>query len=179
MWSPGGGCRRSLNLHFSPKKGSSGWSWVWGWGASVASGREREAEAAVGGGGRVPCIAMAPVLVVLLLSLCGAQAAMDSCYEPATGRAQRCMPEFCNAAFGRTVLASHVCGSPGPEEFCLQTGVTGVTKSCHLCDAHDSHNASLLNDFHSEEEPTWWQSPSMLHGIQFPNSVNLTLHLGE
>ncbi|XP_041048727.1 laminin subunit gamma-3 [Carcharodon carcharias] len=107
---------------------------------------------------------------------------MDSCYEQESRRAQRCVPEFCNAAFGRTLLASHVCGSPVPEEFCLQTGVTGVTKSCHVCDARDpqrSHNASSLNDFHSEEEPSWWQSPSMLHGIQFPNSVNLTLHLGK
>ncbi|XP_038637731.1 laminin subunit gamma-3-like [Scyliorhinus canicula] len=122
------------------------------------------------------------LLTALCLHLCHALAGMDSCYEQESGRAQRCMPEFCNAAFGRTVLASHVCGSPLPEEFCLQTGVTGVTQSCHVCDAHDaqrSHNASSLNDFHSEEEPSWWQSPSMLQGIQFPNSVNLTLHLGK
>eukprot|EP00061_Rhincodon_typus_P005522 g25133.t1 len=124
---------------------------------------------------------MAPVVAVLLVvCVCNALAAMDSCYEPGTGTAQRCMPEFRNAAFGRTLLATHVCGSPHPEEYCLQTGVTGVTKSCHVCDAQHperSHNASFLNDFHSEEEPTWWQSPSMLHGVQFPNSVNLTLHL--
>ncbi|XP_078083670.1 laminin subunit gamma-3-like [Mustelus asterias] len=120
-------------------------------------------------------------LAALSLHLCNALAGMDSCYQQ-SGSAQRCIPEFCNAAFGRTVLASRVCGSPLPEEFCLQTGVTGVTKSCHVCDAQDaqrSHNASSLNDFHSEEEPSWWQSPSMLHGIQFPNSVNLTLHLGK
>ncbi|XP_067868245.1 laminin subunit gamma-3-like [Heterodontus francisci] len=121
-------------------------------------------------------------LAALSLHLWNGQAGMDSCYEPQSGRAQRCLPEFCNAAFGRTVLASRVCGSPVAEEFCLQTGVTGVTKSCHVCDAQDSqrsHNASFLNDFHSEEEPSWWQSPSMLHEVQFPNSVNLTLHLGK
>ncbi|XP_051893430.1 LOW QUALITY PROTEIN: laminin subunit gamma-3-like [Pristis pectinata] len=121
-------------------------------------------------------------LTALSLHLCTALAGMDSCYEQESGKAQRCMPEFCNAAFNRTVLASDACGFPGPEEYCLQTGVTGVTKSCQVCDAQDpqrSHNASYLNDFHNEQEPTWWQSPSMLHGVQFPNSVNLTLHLGK
>ncbi|XP_032905150.1 laminin subunit gamma-3 isoform X1 [Amblyraja radiata] len=119
-------------------------------------------------------------LTALSLHLCVALAGMDSCYdEQEPGRAQRCMPEFCNAAFGRSVLASAVCGHPDPEEYCLQTGATGVTKSCHTCDARRSHNSTSLNDFHSEEEPSWWQSPSMLHGVQFPNSVNLTLHLGK
>lgn len=119
-------------------------------------------------------------LTALSLHLCVALAGMDSCYdEQEPGRAQRCIPEFCNAAFGRSVLASAVCGDPDPEEYCLQTGATGVTKSCHTCDARRSHNSTSLNDFHSEEEPSWWQSPSMLHGVQFPNSVNLTLHLGE
>lgn len=59
---------------------------------------------------------------------------------------------------------------------------TGSTRSCHLCDASDpelSHNASLLTDFHRNEENTWWQSQSMFYGIQHPNSVNLTLHLGK
>ncbi|XP_062929717.1 laminin subunit gamma-1-like [Mobula hypostoma] len=121
-------------------------------------------------------------LTAFSMHLCAVLAGMDSCYEQESGKAQRCMPEFCNAAFGRTVLASDVCGFPAPEEYCLQTGVTGVTKSCHVCDAPDpqqSHNATYLNDFHNELEPTWWQSPSMLRGVQFPNSVNLTLHLGK
>lgn len=104
-------------------------------------------------------------------------AAMDSCYD-GEGAPSRCMPKFENIAFNRTVVASNVCGSPA-EEYCMQTG---STRSCHLCDASDpelSHNAGLLTDFHRNEENTWWQSQSMFYGIQHPNSVNLTLHLGK
>ncbi|XP_068190889.1 laminin subunit gamma-3 [Antennarius striatus] len=104
-------------------------------------------------------------------------AAMDSCYDE-EGIPSRCMPKFENVAFNRTVVASNVCGSP-PEDYCMQTG---STRSCHYCDASDpdlNHNASLLTDFHRNEESTWWQSQSMFYGIQHPNSVNLTLHLGK
>lgn len=105
------------------------------------------------------------------------QGAMDSCYDD-EGLPSRCMPKFENAAFNRTVLASNVCGFP-PEDYCMQTS---NTRPCHHCDTSDpglSHNASLLTDFHTDEDPTWWQSQSMFYGIQFPDSVNLTLHLGK
>ncbi|NWI11131.1 LAMC3 protein, partial [Crypturellus soui] len=97
------------------------------------------------------------------------------------GRPRRCMPVFENAAFARAARATNTCGSP-PEDFCLQMGARDATKLCHRCDAADPrlhHNASLLTDFHSEEESTWWQSQSMAFGIQHPNSVNITLHLGK
>lgn len=106
------------------------------------------------------------------------RAAMDSCYDEEEGASSRCMPKFENLSFNRTVVASNVCGSP-PEDYCMQTG---STRSCHRCDASDperSHNTSLLTDFHRSEENTWWQSQSMYYGIQHPNSVNLTLHLGK
>ncbi|KAM4527482.1 laminin subunit gamma-3 [Odontesthes bonariensis] len=106
-----------------------------------------------------------------------AWAAMDSCYDE-EGVPSFCMPKFENVAFNRTVVASNVCGSP-PEDYCMQTG---STRACHYCDAshpHLSHNASFLNDFHRNDEPTWWQSQSMYYGIQYPKSVNLTLHLGK
>ncbi|XP_028274254.1 laminin subunit gamma-3 [Parambassis ranga] len=124
--------------------------------------------------------AVRSVLLNLLLSLHlhVVWATMDSCYDDDEGVPSRCMPEFENVAFSHTVVASNVCGSP-PEEYCMQTG---STRSCHLCDATHpdlSHNASLLTDFNRNEEPTWWQSQSMYYGIQHPNSVNLTLHLGK
>ncbi|KAM9719019.1 laminin subunit gamma-1 [Menidia menidia] len=108
------------------------------------------------------------------------RAAMDECVDE-RGRAQRCMPEFVNAAFNATVEATDTCGAP-PEEYCVQTGATGVTKSCHICDAHapqHAHGAAFLTDYNNQQEVTWWQSQTMLAGVQHPHAINLTLHLGK
>ncbi|XP_063000787.1 laminin subunit gamma-3 [Elgaria multicarinata webbii] len=119
-------------------------------------------------------------LALAFLDLRLSMGAMDSCYD-AEGHAQRCMPTFENAAFGRQAQVSNTCGSP-PEDFCLQMGTRDSSTLCHRCDASDAllhHNSSSLTDFHSQEEPTWWQSQSMAFGVQYPNPVNITLHLGK
>jgi laminin gamma 1 len=57
-----------------------------------------------------------------------------------------------------------------------------VNSRCQKCDANDrrySHSAEHLNDYHIQGNVTWWQSDTMLEGIQYPNSVNLTLHFGK
>ncbi|XP_060107379.1 laminin subunit gamma-3 [Heteronotia binoei] len=120
------------------------------------------------------------LLSILFLELQLASGAMDSCYNP-QGLAHRCMPIFENAAFGKPVEVSNTCGTP-LEDYCLQMGTRDSSKLCHRCDAGDPslhHNATHLTDFHSQEEPTWWQSQSMAFGVQHPSSVNITLHLGK
>ncbi|XP_077442006.1 laminin subunit gamma-3 isoform X1 [Vanacampus margaritifer] len=112
-------------------------------------------------------------------SLPPAGASMDSCYDEETAAPSRCLPKFENVAFNRSVVVSNECGST-PEDFCMQMG--SAARSCHRCDASVpgfSHSAALLTDFHRNDEPTWWQSQSMYFGIQHPNSINLTLHLGK
>ncbi|XP_069729416.1 LOW QUALITY PROTEIN: laminin subunit gamma-3 [Phaenicophaeus curvirostris] len=124
---------------------------------------------------------MAQPLGLCLLVLLGLGAGgSSSCWDP-QGQPRRCMPVFENAAFGRAVEVTNTCGSP-PEEYCLQMGARHASTLCHRCDATDPrhhHNASFLTDFHSQEESTWWQSQSMAFGIQYPNSVNITLRLGK
>uniref|UniRef100_UPI00358F6F53 laminin subunit gamma-1-like isoform X2 n=1 Tax=Myxine glutinosa TaxID=7769 RepID=UPI00358F6F53 len=120
---------------------------------------------------------LAPLLVCLLVT--STAATTDLCRD-VTGRVQQCQPEFENVAARAAVETSDTCGSP-PEDFCVQTGATGVTKSCHVCDSMDpakSHNASSMTD--SLGSKSWWQSRNMYTGpVQFPNAVNITVHLGK
>ncbi|NXN15355.1 LAMC3 protein, partial [Indicator maculatus] len=126
-----------------------------------------------------PSMAQPPGLCLLVLLGLGTGGS-PACYDP-RGQPRRCMPDFENAAFGRAAHATNTCGSP-PEDYCLQMGARHASTLCHRCDASDPqlhHNSSFLTDFHSQEESTWWQSQSMAFGIQHPNSVNITLHLGK
>lgn len=94
---------------------------------------------------------------------------------------QRCVPEFGNIAYNIPVEATNTCGMNGRTDFCTQTEVG--QKYCGSCYAPNnpqnltSYPPLHLTDLNNEGNLTWWQSETMLEGIQHPNQVNLTLHL--
>ena len=93
-----------------------------------------------------------------------------------------CDSPFVNPAFKLPVQVTNECGIGEKEMFCVQAESTKTIRSCGYCDANDpklSHPATYLTDYHSHDNMTWWQSSTMVRNIQHPNSVKLTLNLGE
>jgi netrin 1 len=86
-------------------------------------------------------------------------------------RYQRCIPDFVNAAFQKSISASSTCGNPA-QEFCSSKN------ACHLCDtsqARTSYPIDYLTDLNNPNNFTCWQSDRLRAG----ENVSLTLSLNK
>lgn len=84
-------------------------------------------------------------------------------------RYQRCIPDFINAAFRKTISVSSTCGSPA-KQFC------SLKKGCYVCDASQDNNsypAEYLTDMNNVNNLTCWQSDYMKKGEQISLILSL------
>ena len=113
----------------------------------------------------------------------------DPCYDPLTGKAQRCIPNFENIAYNRRVVASSTCGSP-PINYCLHNNGAGSSSSssgissrsinkhmqCDKCDEKVNgsvRGAKYLTDLEETNTTCWVSGP-----VYEPGHIsNLTLDI--
>ncbi|XP_051274365.1 netrin 2 [Dicentrarchus labrax] len=110
----------------------------------------------------------------------GQQTPPDPCYDD-KGTARRCIPEFINAAFGKEVMVSSVCGRPTSRSCSVveRGDDRPSVRTCQICDAADprrAHPSSYLTDLNSAHNLTCWQSENLNTS---PYNVTLTLSLGK
>ncbi|CAF1669865.1 unnamed protein product, partial [Adineta ricciae] len=117
-------------------------------------------------------------LLVCFSSLCTASRWYRMFYsnhdDPCTDRHhryQRCIPDFVNAAFHKSIYASSTCGNPA-KEFCSNNN------QCHLCDASQartSYPTDHLTDINNPNNLTCWQSDR----VQTGENISLILSLNK
>lgn len=119
-------------------------------------------------------------LAVAALAL--AAAPPDPCYED--GRPRRCIPDFVNAAFGASVVASSTCGRRGPERLCDPPASPSSASICSVCDATRADRRqppAHLTDLNNPHDVTCWRSAALPPAARDspPDNVSLTLSLGK
>ena len=131
------------------------------------------------------------ILLILLTEVYFIKCNDDSrkCYN-ANKVAKKCKPDISNIAFQKKFEATNTCGNP-PIEYCVHNNINSYgdkhqakgNHKCYICDANDrqnSHGVEFLTDHDQNARSlTWWQSETMEQGVDYPNSVNLTLDIGK
>uniref|UniRef100_T1GQ56 Laminin N-terminal domain-containing protein n=1 Tax=Megaselia scalaris TaxID=36166 RepID=T1GQ56_MEGSC len=98
----------------------------------------------------------------------------DPCYTD-EGKAQKCIPDFVNAAYGAPVTASSTCGQRGPEKFCDLDNPS----QCYTCEntsPRRKYSSTALTDLNNPNNVTCWRSeilqPSKSAAINLNSNSN-------